>query len=273
MKLTCVVDNTVKGMGLWGEHGLAMLLERGDQRLLYDTAATETVLLHNLARLNIDVASLSMVALSHGHYDHTGGLTALLRERPDLPVYAYPAVAERRYRERDGRHELSGPEPGVYALQGGMGETHYSADATEIMPGVWTVGRIRDREYPEGRGKGHAVQRDGRWMDDPYDDDLSLLVYGEKGPALLCGCCHAGLLNTLAQVHQDFDLWPVTIVGGTHLMVASAAQLDEVTALLAGMGAPRFYLSHCTGIPAVLALAAAFPGRVATFAAGEVLEL
>jgi metal-dependent hydrolase (beta-lactamase superfamily II) len=74
-------------------------------------------------------------------------------------------------------------------------------------------------------------------------------------------------------VHQVFDRWPVTIVGGTHLMSASPAQLAQVTALLAETGTPRFYVSHCTGLPATLALAAAFPGRVAGFAAGETLDL
>jgi 7,8-dihydropterin-6-yl-methyl-4-(beta-D-ribofuranosyl)aminobenzene 5'-phosphate synthase len=273
MKLTCVVDNTVRLQGLWGEHGLAMVLDVGGQRLLYDTSATEAVLLHNLARLNIDVAGLNLVVLSHGHQDHTGGLAALLRQCPELPVWAHPAVVERRYGERERVRHMNGPELGVFALQGGLGQAHYSTEPAEILPGVWTVGQIHSRAYPEGRGKGHAVQRDGRWLDDPYDDDLSLLAFGAQGPALICGCCHAGLLNTLARAREFFGLWPQTIIGGTHLMSASPAQLAQVTALLAEMGTPRFHLNHCTGTPALIALAAAFPGRVATFAAGDTLEL
>jgi 7,8-dihydropterin-6-yl-methyl-4-(beta-D-ribofuranosyl)aminobenzene 5'-phosphate synthase len=121
--------------------------------------------------------------LSHGHYDHTGGLAALLRQRADLPCGACPAVVERRYRERDGRHEFSGPEPGVFACRR-PGPGHYSADPSEILPGVWTVGRIRERKYPEGRGKGHAVQREGS-AGRSYDDDLSLLVYGDRAGVVL----------------------------------------------------------------------------------------
>jgi metal-dependent hydrolase (beta-lactamase superfamily II) len=78
-KITCIVDNAVQsGSRLWGEHGLAFLVEIGDGRVLFDAGQSGTVLLHNLAVLGVDPATIDALAISHAHYDHTGGLPALL---------------------------------------------------------------------------------------------------------------------------------------------------------------------------------------------------
>jgi len=77
MVITCLVDNTA-GMAFWGEHGLAMLIETGDRRVLFDTGQSGTVLMHNLKTMDVEPQSIDAIAISHAHYDHTGGLAALL---------------------------------------------------------------------------------------------------------------------------------------------------------------------------------------------------
>ena len=90
MKLICLVDNAVQpSSGFWGEHGLAYLVETNGQRILFDTGQSGTVLLHNLKLVGIDPVTIDAVALSHAHYDHTGGLPALLPQlRPGIPLFA-----------------------------------------------------------------------------------------------------------------------------------------------------------------------------------------
>jgi 7,8-dihydropterin-6-yl-methyl-4-(beta-D-ribofuranosyl)aminobenzene 5'-phosphate synthase len=92
MNVTCIVDDAVqRSSPFWGEHGLAFLIETEMGRVLFDTGQSGTVLLHNLELLDVDPATIDGLAISHAHYDHTGGLRALLeRVRPGISLYANP---------------------------------------------------------------------------------------------------------------------------------------------------------------------------------------
>jgi len=138
---------------------------------------------------------------------------------------------------------------------------------------VWTTGEIADRREPEGRSARHVVPADNGRQPDPYRDDTSLVVE-TRGLTVICGCCHAGLLNTLARVRQVFQRPIVAIVGGTHLVDASAAYLRHVIEVLRDTyGSPRLYLNHCTGERAYVALANAFGDQANPFPAGTTLTL
>ncbi len=273
MRVACLIDNSVEPRSrYWGEHGLSFLLEVESQRLLLDTGASATILGHNLALRQVSPRDLHAVALSHGHRDHTGGLGLLLQAHPRLPLYAHPAVCEPRYSKRgDETHEIGMP-PEIIA-QVAQGELHTSRGPQEIVPGVWTTGEIVDRPEPEGRGAGHLVRRDGRMLPDPYIDDLSLVLRTERGLTLLCGCCHAGLLNTLEQVRRNFGAYPRVIAGGTHLVGSDAAGIAHVIARLQEIGVEALYPNHCTGQAAYVALATALGDSVHPCPAGTVLEV
>jgi 7,8-dihydropterin-6-yl-methyl-4-(beta-D-ribofuranosyl)aminobenzene 5'-phosphate synthase len=139
----------------------------------------------------------------------------------------------------------------------------------EITPGVWTTGEIKPRPEPLGRGKQHLIREGDVWQPDPYKDDISLIVETPRGLVLLCGCCHAGLLNTLARAEKvaaeklgrsDF----VAIAGGTHLIAADSKYLDKIVAVLADIPTlKRIYLNHCSGAHALYTLQVAFGMDVA----------
>ena len=99
MKITCIVDNCAqRGSGLWGEHGLAFLIETEAGCVLFDTSQSGTVLLHNMEALEVDPAKIATLAISHAHHDHTGGLPALLEHtRGELPLYAHPDLFRARF--------------------------------------------------------------------------------------------------------------------------------------------------------------------------------
>jgi 7,8-dihydropterin-6-yl-methyl-4-(beta-D-ribofuranosyl)aminobenzene 5'-phosphate synthase len=129
---------------------------------------------------------------------------------------------------------------------------HLSAEPQQVWPGVWTSGEIVERPEPEGRSTHHVVRAypepDGEWIPDPYHDDLSLVVEIEPGLVLLCGCCHAGLLNTLAHVERTFRRPVVAIAGGTHLANATAQALERTGEVLVETeSVQRVYLNHCSG--------------------------
>lgn len=272
MKVTCVVDNAVcHHSSFWGEHGLAFLIETQGGRVLFDTGRSDTVLLHNLELLCIEPKVINALALSHAHYDHTGGLPALLNQVAGIPLHAHPDLFRERFSRREGSLKSVGLPLEREALEQRL-ELRLSAEPTEILPGVWTTGEITGRAEPEGRSVHHLVRGIEGWGPDPYRDDMALVLETGGGLVLLCGCCHAGLLNTLAHVDRTFGMNIVAVAGGTHLLHADEAHLRRVIQVLKELGLPRLYLNHCTGLRAYVTLAQAFGEKVAPCPAGTRLD-
>jgi len=272
MNITCLVDNAVQPhSSFWGEHGLAFLINVEEGRLLFDTGTSGTVLLHNLDEAGVAPESISALALSHSHPDHTGGLSAFLERRPWLPVYALPGLLEERFTRRGGQVKAKGLQLSPDDLRR-QADLRLSAAPQEILPGIWTTGEISERPEPEGRSPDHVVRQGDGWTPDPYRDDMALVLEGSQGLVLVCGCCHAGLLNTLLHVRRTFGRDPVAVLGGTHLVSADEEHMRHLVEMLRQMELPALYPNHCTGQTAYVALAQAFGDRVAPCPAGTVLE-
>ena len=269
-----MIDNAAaQSSFLWGEHGLSFLIETEDGAILMDTGRSGTVLLHNLETLKVDPGSLAALVLSHSHQDHTGGLPALLPLLPRLPLYGNADLISPRFVEHAGKYRPSGlPMPAETLRQ--LVDLRLSDAPTQILPGVWTTGVIAPRPEPEGRSKGQVVPSGDGYAPDPYRDDLSVVVETSEGLVVVCGCCHAGLLNTLAVVRRSFPSRPIiAIMGGTHIRDADAALYAHIVASLRDdYGSPRLFLNHCTGPRAYVALANAFGERVTPCPAGTRVE-
>ena len=257
-RVVCVVDNAVWSARLWGEHGLAFLIESEAGRVLFDTGQSGTVLLHNLSVLEIDPQRIDALVISHGHYDHTGGLPALLeRTRPGIPLYAHPDLFRARFSLRGSGADAVdvGLPLGRDALASRV-TVHLSAAPQEVLPGMWTTGEITFRPEPQGGSAHHVVRAEGGgWVRDHYRDDMSLLLTTGSGTVLLCGCCHAGLLNTLFHAERQGERPIVAVAGGTHLASADADHLQRVCEVMAGLRSlRRVYPNHCSGQEAFYAL-------------------
>jgi len=271
MKVTCVVDNAVCDHStFWGEHGLTFLIETKSGCVLFDTGRSGTVLLHNLELLGIEPEAINALAISHAHYDHTGGLPTLLDQIARIPLYAHPDLFRERFSRREELKSVGLPlEREVLEQRLAF---QLSARPTEILPGVWTTGEITDRAEPEGRSAHHLVRGVEGWEPDPYRDDMALVLETGKGLVVLCGCCHAGLLNTLAHVRRTFGVDITAVAGGTHLLQADEAHMRRVIEVLRELGVPRLYLNHCTGQRAYVTLARAFGETVAPCPVGTTFE-
>lgn len=267
-RIRCLVDNSVLGSsGYWGEHGLALLVETDDGRALLDTGRSGTVLLHNLKEARVDPASITALVLSHAHYDHTGGLAALLPLTGRIPVYAHSDVFRERFARHDRREDKIGPALSRAELEV-LADLHLSTGSQQVLPGVFTTGEICSRGELEGRGPNHLIRDGEGWAADPYRDDLALVLQSARGLVLVCGCCHAGLLNTLQQVRDNFPGAVCAVLGGTHLGSLAATQMEHMVQVLRGYGEMQIYPNHCTGQAAYVALAQAFGLRVHPFPAG-----
>ena len=275
MRLTCVVDDAVqRSSPFWGEHGLAFLIETEGRRLLFDTGQSGTILLHNLGLLGIDPGTIGALAISHAHYDHTGGLPALLEHlRPGTTLYANPDLFRERFSRREGQPKDIGLGLTREELARRLAPS-LSAAPQEIFPGLWTTGEISERDEAEGRSEYHLMREGEALVADAYRDDMALVLQSGHKLMLLCGCCHAGLLNTLAHVGRTFGQPIAMIAGGLHLTAASGRDLGHIGEVLAAMPTlQRIYPTHCTGEAAFVALTQNFgPSVVRPCPAGTVFE-
>ena len=256
LTITCVVDNNAQsGSGLQNEHGLALWVAGESGAVLLDTGQSGTALLYNLAALGLDATTLKAVALSHAHYDHTGGLPALATLLPPgLPLYANADLLRERFSRHDNMHRAIGmpvDEPWLrerFTLR-------LDDRPQQIRPGIWTTGAITERPHPGGYAAHHEIRAGTGYVPDPYRDDLSLVLESAKGLVVVCGCCHAGLLNTLEHVQRLFTAPIVAVVGGTHLAAADADALADIARELHSRGTlRRIYLNHCSGENAYVVL-------------------
>jgi len=165
------------------------------------------------------------VVLSHAHHDHTGGLEAVLSKNRGVPIYAHSDIFRPRYSFRQGAYQSIAMTLSAKDLAS-RAELRLSDLPMEIFPGLWTTGEILERPEPEGRSAHHAIRSDDHWRPDPYRDDLALVLETQAGLAVICGCCHAGLLNTLFHVQRTFERPILAILGGMHLVTADDLYLD-----------------------------------------------
>ncbi len=248
INLVWVVDDAAE-VPLRAEHGLAVWVETQDGRMLLDTGGSGEVLLHNLAELDLDPRTLDAVVLSHAHDDHTGGLAALLPLlRTGTPLYAHPTLFRPRFSAASGKMEDRGLKLTEQALSERL-DLQLAREPVEVLPGIWTTGEISPRPYPEGRSTYHYVRKGGDFVPDPYEDDLSLVMkVAPDQHFLLCGCCHAGLLNTLDTVRRTWAGSLVGVGGGVHLSGAPSNLVDRTAAVLQSDEELRYlWLGHCSG--------------------------
>ncbi|BCR04151.1 MBL fold metallo-hydrolase [Desulfuromonas versatilis] len=274
-RLTILCENTVRPLeGLIGEHGFACYLETAKGNYLFDTGQGLGIG-GNARILEKDLAQIRAVVLSHGHWDHTGGLPEVLRQTGPVDVWGHPAMFKARYHSKDSEQRYIGVPHRRDYLEALGARFRLENRWREIGPGVYLTGEI-PRRTPFEKGDPHmhlADQEGSARQPDPLEDDLSLVVESDKGLILVLGCAHAGLVNILRHVQEQTGRQEIyAIIGGTHLGFADDAQFAQTLAALEDFRVKKLGVSHCTGLPRAAALAARLGERFFFGSAGAVLE-
>lgn len=271
MHLTVLVDNFCLFPDLAGEYGLSLHLADAGNNVLMDTGQGRS-LFSNARVLGIDLLETDHLVLSHGHFDHAGGLSPFLTARGDIPIWAHPTLGLLHTRLVQGKGHFIGCH-----LNAGSVDLHPVTGLTRITETVWAV------EVPEDRRDSQFLTRpdhlvipgkDGQWKPDPFSDDISLVIKGENGLSVLLGCAHAGVVNIMEEISRQFKTRTFhAVVGGMHIGDGPDEFINRITdALVSRFTVSRWRPCHCTGFRAAAALAARAPD-VAWAGAGTRLTL
>jgi 7,8-dihydropterin-6-yl-methyl-4-(beta-D-ribofuranosyl)aminobenzene 5'-phosphate synthase len=265
MKATVVMDNSVpinQRSPFRGEHGFSLLLEHESTKILFDSGQTAAVL-HNLSLLNIQPAQIDALVLSHGHYDHSGGLLSLLQHgRKRYPLYAHSDIFAPRFSvTKDSRHFVGIPYVREQLTALGV-DWRLGKEPREIAPNLWFSGEIpRETDFETGDTRLVTCCGDCD-CPDAINDDISLYYASGKGLVVIGGCTHSGLVNTvrhglaLTGAERLYG-W----IGGTHLGPVGADQQTKTLDALEGFRPEFIFAGHCTGFPMMTELARRFGSR------------
>jgi 7,8-dihydropterin-6-yl-methyl-4-(beta-D-ribofuranosyl)aminobenzene 5'-phosphate synthase len=272
-RIIVLAENSVQRPDVLAEHGLAFWIEMRGRCLLFDTGQGN-VLTHNADKLGVPLARAEAVVLSHGHYDHTGGVDPVLQVAPQARVYLHPAAYGTKYvRAQDGTSHIVGmTEPVRATLRQHPEHTVEAQKPTEIGGGLSATGEIPRRTDFEDTGGPFFLDPGGRQAD-PLVDDQAMFFETRHGTVVLLGCAHAGIINTLQYIHELTDRTPIhAVMGGTHLVRASDHRMTRTIAALRALNVERLGPAHCTGLAATAQLWNALPGRCFPLGTGTRIE-
>ena len=264
MKITTIVENTVPtSVKLLGEHGLAFLIETEGGKLLFDTGQGMAIV-NNLEKIGNSVKEIGAVVLSHGHYDHTGGIKSLLDAGAKFEIVAHPDVFSDKYALFPGKGFIPIGIPIDRAALEKRGVTlKLEKTPSRVCPGVTATGEIPMKTDYEKIEQLLFVRENGKEIPDPLADDQALILETEKGIVVLLGCAHRGVVNTLYRVAEITGKTTVhAVMGGLHLERAPDAQIEKTIAALREIEPKMIGIAHCTGMRAAVALVNAFGGKV-----------
>jgi 7,8-dihydropterin-6-yl-methyl-4-(beta-D-ribofuranosyl)aminobenzene 5'-phosphate synthase len=251
-----LVENSVLKDDLIAEFGLSFLITANGKTILFDTGQGFS-LIPNAARMGLDLNKILSIVLSHGHHDHTGGLSGVLNLIGSRQVYAHPSAFLPKYSKKDNEITSIGIPTDLKNLkQAGM-EHCDCTGPVEVSPGILLTGPIpRITDFEQVPFHFHRDAADGSGLiHDNLEDDQALIIAHKDAPILVLGCSHSGLINTLLYATQltgtnHFSL----VVGGTHLIAADDLCLKKTEEHLKQFKIDRIAPCHCTGLKGQITL-------------------
>ncbi len=258
VKITTLSENTAipRPRGLLAEWGLSILAEIDGTSVLLDAGQSISTV-NNGDLLGIDWSKIDHIVLSHGHYDHTGGLPSVLRRTAKrVEVIAHPDVWAAKYWYMPGMDSSYIGVPFCREEVEGLGATfRLSTEPVWITDNVVTSGEVPLTTDFESVDADMFYMQNGELVQDTLRDDQALFIKSEQGLVVLLGCAHRGIINTLLHAQNVTGTGAIhAVVGGTHLFRATELQLELTLAELKSMGVQRLGISHCTGLPVMARL-------------------
>lgn len=269
MKITTLIENHEnKGKHLIGEHGLSLLIEADGKRILFDTGQTDAFL-ENAKKLKVDVRNVQTVVLSHGHYDHTGGMKALLRTGYQGDILVGKGFFNPKYKKLpDGNWKYNG----ISLTQEDTTANIIDEPCYKISENLMIFRGFEKRNDFEKPNPHFFIKREEEFVLDEFGDEICLGIKTQKGIILVAGCSHVGIINMVQTVKKETGIKIRGIIGGTHLVEADERRLNETVEALKKEQLEFLAVSHCTGEQHMERLRREFGSRFIENITGNIME-
>ena len=269
LRITTLVENTALKKEHLAEHGLSFWIEIGNRKILFDTGQGN-VISHNAEVFGIPLEETDAIVLSHGHYDHTGGLGEVWKLATKAVIFAHPDAFSHKYsRHADGTvHEIGMPISDRYKT-----EHNVNKGPVEVCKGLHLSGAVP--RLTDFEDTGGMFFLDGTCEKiDPLNDDQAAFIETSSGTVVISGCAHSGIINILDYVRSLTRNKPIhTVIGGMHLLSASDKRMSRTLAELRKFGLKQLLPAHCTGFAATAALCREFPGVCRPCNVGTIVDM
>lgn len=275
-RITILCENLVGKLIGSGEHGFSIFIETDQGNYLFDTGNGHSVVPNSLV-LNKNLKSIEKIFLSHGHYDHTGGLPEVLKLKGEVDVHAHPHVfldriAVLKENGKETRRFVGIPYKKAYLESLGANFV-FNNNFIEVEKGMFLTGEVPRKTSFEKPDPRLFSEIDGKTIQDIFLDDQSLILDTERGLILTLGCAHSGMINIINHVVDKTGKGKFyAVLGGTHLDFLTPEQLEESIKSLKEMEIEKMGVSHCTGMRAAFRLHQEFGDRFFYGCVGSVLE-
>jgi 7,8-dihydropterin-6-yl-methyl-4-(beta-D-ribofuranosyl)aminobenzene 5'-phosphate synthase len=265
LKIKILVENQVNRRGLLAEHGLSILITIDGINVLFDAGQTG-VLTFNAQQDGIDLRCVDAVVLSHGHYDHTGGIPHFCKLNRDAPLYIHPKAFAERFNSSDGKP--SGAHIGIPWTSDDMDSLKNriitSEMPLEIHKNVILSGEVERTVSFESGPSSFLLRGDNnRLCEDRVIDEQFLTIKRDEGIYIFVGCSHPGIINCIRQAKNLFPNERIAaVIGGMHLRNVGMQSLQASIRCLLELGVDRVIPLHCTGFTAVYEMKKALQDRM-----------
>lgn len=247
MRIVNLIENTEGIMGCACEHGLSFFIKTAKHRILVDTGATGAFLT-NAGRLGVDLKQVDTVILSHGHYDHAGGIMEFVRQNPAARIWMQKTAGGEYYHKNDNLEKYIGIDPEIRKLP----QVEWIEGNKRIDDELFLFCGVTGRKlWPSGNLE-LKVKRDGSFYQDDFCHEQYLVLEEENKKILISGCAHNGILNILDKFRDIYGAEPDIVISGFHMRKKSGYTpedlevIKEIAMELKKLNT-RFYTGHCTG--------------------------
>lgn len=250
LRITTLVENNPDDKKeLINEHGLSLYIEVDGLTILFDTGQTGDFI-NNAKKLKKDLTCLDYIILSHGHYDHSGGLKKLvdlLNEYPSIVVGAeffkpkYKLVDEKTYKYNGN------PFYEEFILDHSIPMKKVEEDVYYITDTIMVFHHFKRTNDFEKRNEKFFIMEKNLCTYDDFDDEIVLGIVTDKGLVVIVGCSHVGIINILNGITEKTGMPIYAVIGGTHLVEADEIRMQKTINALREINMKFIAVSHCTG--------------------------
>lgn len=274
MRITGLVENEPLGDTLGAEHGLSLYIETENRSLLFDMGKGN-MFLRNADALGVSIPGVDLAVVSHGHYDHGGGLGAFLQRNGKAPVFIRRSAFE-PHLSRRANDVLA--DIGLDTALLSSERLRFTEEREKIGDGMTLFSNVTERDYFSGCNDTILMRRGETLLPDDFTHEQNLLI-GQGGlNVLVAGCAHCGIVNILRRAERELGCMPDVVIGGFHLSSASRNRVEPeeriraIGNILYESGAV-YYTGHCTGSVAFKLLKGILKERLQPLHAGTIIDL